>query len=232
LALARSAILGRDVTETELRIDLGEGRTVSARWTDAEGVGNGWTFVYAPGAGAGLDDGFGVHAATALSQRGVSTLRFQFPYREAGRPAPDRPPVLEATWRAAIETARPRSGRIVAGGRSMGGRFASVVAAQGVAVDALALFAYPLHPPNRPEQRRDAHLGAITVPTLFCSGDRDPYASVKELRELPDGMPAARLHLLAGADHGFNVLKSSGRKREDVWKEAVEALLTFAEARG
>jgi predicted alpha/beta-hydrolase family hydrolase len=216
--------------ESKLRIKVDEDRIVSALWTDATPAGTGWAFVYAPGASSGLEDGFGTYAAAALAERGIATLRFQFPYREAKRSAPDRPPVLETTWRAALDTARERSQSVVAGGRSMGGRIASQVASQGAAVDALALFAYPLHPPKRPEQRRDEHLSAIDVPTLFCSGNRDDYASVNELKELVAGLPKARLHILGGADHGFNVLKSTGRTREAVWREAVEALLAQFEA--
>jgi predicted alpha/beta-hydrolase family hydrolase len=218
--------------EAKLSIKVDEDRSVSGLWTDATGNNAGWAFVYAPGASAGLEDGFGVYAAEALAGRGVSTLRFQFPYREAGRSAPDRPPVLEATWRAVLETAHGLSSRQIAGGRSMGGRIASQVVAQGGRVDGLALFAYPLHPPKRPEQRRDEHLRSIAVPTLFCSGNRDDYASVDELTKVAAWLPRARLHVLAGADHGFNVLKSSGRSREDVWREAVDALLAQVEAIG
>jgi hypothetical protein len=205
---------------------LEDGRSVSALWSEAPRAD--WALVYAPGAGSNLNDPFGRYAAVALQRAGVSCLRFQFPYSEAGRSAPDRPPLLEATWRAAIAAARTLAPRLIAGGRSMGGRIASQVAAQAVAVEALALFAYPLHPPKRPDQRRDSHLAAVSVPLLFCSGDRDDFASRDELRQLAQALPNARLHVLAGADHGFNVLKSSGRGREDVWREAVEALLRFA----
>src|SRR5439155_15216734 len=130
-------------------------------------------------------------AARELASHGVATLRFQFPYSEAGRKAPDREPVLESTWRAAIEHATARGGRLVVGGRSMGGRIASHVVAQGEAVDALALFAYPLHPPGRPERRRDAHLGKVSVPTLFCSGTNDAFATPDELRDLTPTIPGA-----------------------------------------
>jgi len=211
------------VDETPLKLAIADGATVSALWTGPADADR--AFVYAPGAGSSLNDPFGAYAAGALAERDIACLRFQFPYAEAGRSLPDRPPVLEATWRAAIETARPRSKRLVVGGRSMGGRIASQVVAAGTPVDGLALFAYPLHPPGRPEQRRDAHLASIAVPVLFCSGDRDTFATVEELEGVVSMLPAATLHVLAGADHGFNVLKASGRKREDVWCEAVEALL-------
>jgi hypothetical protein len=109
----------------------------------------------------------------------------------------------------------------------MGGRIASHVAAQGVAVDALALFAYPLHPPGKPEQRRDAHLPAIAAPAFFCSGTRDAFAAPDELRAAVASMAGATLHLLDGADHGFAVPKSSGRTRQDIYEEAVASLLNW-----
>jgi predicted alpha/beta-hydrolase family hydrolase len=112
----------------------------------------------------------------------------------------------------------------------MGGRIASQVVAQGEDVAGLALFAYPLHPPNRPEQRRDAHLPSIAVPTLFASGTRDTFGTTEELAEAARLVKNARVHVLDGADHGFNVLKASGRKREDVWVEATAVLLAFIDA--
>jgi predicted alpha/beta-hydrolase family hydrolase len=151
-------------------------------------------------------------------------VRFQFPYQEAGKRSPDRPEVLEATWRAVIKAVRPAKGRLVVGGRSMGGRIASQVVAQGVEVDALALFAYPLHPPGRAQQSRDAHFSAIRVPVLFCSGTNDAFASPDELRAAAAKAPRSMLHLLDAADHGFNAPKSSGRTRTDVWAEAVQTM--------
>ena len=209
------------MTEQRLSISVDATRSVSALWTGAATAGP--AFVYAPGAGAGLDDGFGRYAATALADAGIAMLRFQFPYREAGKSLP----VLEATWRAALATAGERAPWLVAGGRSMGGRMASHVVAQGAAVAGLALFAYPLHPPKRPQQRRDAHLPAIDCPTLLCSGDRDTFATVAELQALLSVLPDARLYVLHGADHGFNVLKASGRRREDIWHEAATTLIEF-----
>jgi predicted alpha/beta-hydrolase family hydrolase len=106
----------------------------------------------------------------------------------------------------------------------MGGRIGSQVVAQEATADALALFAYPLHPPGKPDQRRDAHLSSIDVPTYFCSGTNDAFASPDELWEAADLVANATVHLLDRADHGFAVRKSSGRTREDVWNEAVDAM--------
>ena len=116
---------------------------------------------------------------------------------------------------------------IAVGGRSMGGRIASQVVAQGVGVDALCLFAYPLHPPRTPTQRRDVHLPSVAAPTLFCSGTRDGFATPEELREAAALVPRSDVRLLDGADHGFAVLKSSGRTREDVWSDATGHFLDW-----
>jgi len=187
-------------------------------------------FVYAPGAGSNLNDGFGAYLASRLPGASVDLQRFQFPYSEAGRGAPDRPPVLEATWPAVLASVRESRVPVFAGGRSMGGRIASQVVAQGEDVAGLALFAYPLHPPNRPEQRRDAHLASITVPTLFASGTRDTFGTPEELATAAALVKGSRVQVLDGADHGFSVLKASGRSREEVWAEATAALLAFIDA--
>jgi predicted alpha/beta-hydrolase family hydrolase len=152
-------------------------------------------------------------------------VRFQFPYQERGKRSPDRPEVLEATWLAVIEALRPESGRLVAGGRSMGGRIASQVVAKGAGVDALALFAYPLHPPGRPDQVRDSHLVEITAPVLFCSGTNDAFASPDELRMAAAKTRRSTVHLLEAADHGFKAPKSSGRTQIEVWAEAIKVML-------
>ncbi|HMC71094.1 MAG TPA: alpha/beta family hydrolase [Mycobacteriales bacterium] len=184
-----------------------------------------WLVAYAPGAGSNVDDPFGVYASDALAAHGVAVVRIQFPYMEAGKKSPDRPAVLEATWRAVIERLRGEAPKIVVGGRSMGGRIASQVVAQGVEVDAVALFAYPLHPPGKPEQQRVEHFPSLRVPVLFCSGTNDAFASPEELQTAARMVQRATVHLLEGADHGFAVRKSSGRSREDVWAEAVEAMV-------
>ena len=112
----------------------------------------------------------------------------------------------------------------------MGGRIASQVVAQGQDVDALCLFAYPLHQPGKPSSRRDEHLPSITAPTLFCSGTRDTFATPDELRVAASKVPSSTVRLLEGADHGFKVLKSSGRPLEDVWHEAVGYLADWVRA--
>jgi predicted alpha/beta-hydrolase family hydrolase len=211
------------MSEQELRIEVPGRGSVSAIATAPEGDPTGWTFAYAPGAGSNVQDPFGEYACRALAGRGFACVRFQFPYQEAGKRGPDRPQVLEDTWTAAIDQLRPPAGQLAVGGRSMGGRIASQVVAKGTKVDALTHFAYPLHPPGRPENRRVEHLPHLAVPTFFCSGTSDAFASPGELREVAGLVPNATLHLLEHADHGFNVPRSSGRIREDIWAEATQA---------
>ncbi len=213
------------MSDTSLKIDVPGQGEVSAVLTSAEAMR--WLFVYAPGAGSNVNDPFALHLGKVLPQQGIGVLRFQFLYQERKRGGPDRPALLEATWRAALARARELAAgaRLAAGGRSMGGRIASQVVAAGEAVDALGLFAYPLHPPGKPDQRRDEHLPQVRVPTLFCSGTRDAFGSPEELAQAAGLIPGSRVHLLEGADHGFAVPKSSGRTRADVWEAAAAALV-------
>lgn len=193
--------------------------------------------ILAHGAGVRRDHPSVDRLARALAGSGFSVLRFNFPYSEAGRRAPDRAPVLVRTWIDVLAWARSREpGRtlpILAGGRSMGGRMASMAAADHpdvFTVTGLVFFAYPLHPPGRPDRPRTAHLDRIRVPMLFLSGTRDTLAGV-ELMEAVTGKlgPRATLHKLEGADHGFHVLKRSGRTDEDIVGEAVDTVRSWAE---
>ena len=214
------------MAQKTLKIDVpGTGSVTAVRSAPKGDVR--WLFAYTPGAGSNIDDPFGKYASDALAAHGVEVVRVQFPYMEAKKKSPDRPAVLEATWRAVIERLRGEAPKMVVGGRSMGGRIASQVVAQGIAADAVALFAYPLHAPGKPEQQRVEHLSALRVPVLFCSGTNDAFASPDELRAAAKLVRGATVHLLEGADHGFAVRKSSGRSREDVWAEAVAAMVAW-----
>jgi predicted alpha/beta-hydrolase family hydrolase len=215
------------MTDEAFEVAVEGAGTVSALRTAPEQTRSDLVFIYAPGAGSNLNDPFGAFCARRLATENIATWRFQFPYMQAKRGGPDRPPVLEATWWAVLRQALTGGGRVVISGRSMGGRIASYVAAQQAPIAGLALFAYPLHPPGRPQLTRDAHLASINVPALFCSGTRDTYASPDELRSAASLLKQSSVHLLEGADHGFAVLKSSGRSRDDVYEEAVAALLSF-----
>ncbi|MCG6925019.1 MAG: dienelactone hydrolase family protein [Acidobacteria bacterium] len=170
--------------------------------------------------------------AEALAASGRAALLYNFPYAERGARRPDPPRVLEATAREAAELAVARTGAtsVVWGGRSMGGRIASQVVAGGAPCAALAFLAYPLHPPGRPEKRREAHLPDIAAPMLFLQGTRDAFAREDLLHALVHRLgDRAVLHPVEGADHSFRVLKRSGRTPEDVQEEVRAALLDFLE---
>lgn len=215
------------MSDEKFEIAVGD-KTVSTIKTSPAGKPR-FTLVYAPGAGSNIDDPFGEYLSVRLPAGGAALVRFQFPYMEAGRRGPDRPPLLEATWREVISSVQPGTGKLVVGGRSMGGRIASQIVAQGTQVDALALFAYPLNPPSNRAVSRDGHLPEISVPTLICSGSRDNFATPEDLAAVAGKMPNAAFHELEGADHGFAVLKRSGRTREDVWKDVADTLLDWTD---
>ena len=159
-------------------------------------------------------------AAQALEAAGFSVVRFNFPYREKGSRRPDPMPVLKASIAEAVARARrelaPR--RLVIGGRSMGGRAASMLAADGFDCDGLLLLAYPLHPAGQPEKLRDAHLPRIRVPVLCINGTRDALCE-RGLMDRTAKNGSWRMHWLEGADHSFHVPKSSGRTDEQVMEE-------------
>lgn len=201
------------------------GGTVSGL-VDFAAVPSGVTLVLAHGAGTDLRHAFMRDVAARLSARGVTAVRFNFPYTERGDRAPDRAPVLEACYRAVLEQVRadPRlgGGRLAIGGKSMGGRMASHLAAAGEAAGALVFLGYPLHPAGRPERRRAAHLPRIAAPMLFLTGTRDALCPLGGLREVLAGLPRATLHVVDDADHSFAVRKKSGRTAEMVLDELAD----------
>lgn len=172
--------------------------------------------------------------AFGLASRGVATLRYQFPYMERGRRRPDSPRVLESAVRCAIELAarvRPEI-PIVAGGKSMGGRISSRVAAfdRPDELRGLIFLGYPLHGAGRPDTRRAQHLTDIKVPLLFLQGTRDSLAEIDLMRSVVGGLGAgASLHVVEGADHSFRTLKRSGRKEAEVMDEIVDGVSRWAE---
>jgi uncharacterized protein len=144
----------------------------------------------------------------AIAGLGVATLRFDFPYMREGRRAPDRAPVLIAAYRAAFAEAQERADGmpVFAGGRSMGGRMASMAVAEGMPATGLVFLAYPLHPPGTPEKIRDAHLYDIAVPMLFVQGTRDTFAQPDLLAGALERLGShAELVAIEGGDHGFKV---------------------------
>lgn len=183
-------------------------------------------FVCAHGAGGHMDDRGMLRLAAVLQVRGFEVVRFNFPYREKGAHRPDPMPVLKASLAAAATRAREKLGDrcLLIGGRSMGGRAASMLAADGFACDGLLLFAYPLHPAGKPEHLRDAHLPKITVPVLCFNGTRDALCRRDLMERALAGVRVPwRMHWLEGADHAFHVLKSSGRGDGEILEEIGDA---------
>ena len=193
--------------------------------------------VLAHGAGGGQQSAFMVRAARELAARGVTVATFDFPYMAAGRSVPDKGPVLESAWRDAIDEARAQAAfaalPLCIGGKSMGGRIASQVAAAGVdGVAGLVFFGYPLHPPGRPEQRRDAHLPSIREPMLFIQGSRDEFGSAGEIRGLLPRLAGAELVEIADGDHSLRTRqKVTGRKPDAALVDAFDAAAAFVRRR-
>jgi predicted alpha/beta-hydrolase family hydrolase len=165
-------------------------------------------FVIAHGAGAGQKSAWMQRVARGMQSRSISAATFDFPYMATGRKVPDRAPVLEACWDGAVDAAGDAFPGLplFIGGKSMGGRMASHLAARpGAAIAGLILLGYPLHPPGRPDQRRDAHLPRITAPSLFVQGSRDAFGTADEIRSLLPTIPGASLHEVTDGDHSFKV---------------------------
>ena len=174
--------------------------------TRIEPKGSVATLVVAHGAGAGMDHPFLVGFCRAMGEAGVGTLRFNFPYIERGRRSPDPERVLRETWLAAFEDASERAGPrpVLAGGKSLGGRIASMCVADGMPAAGLVFLGYPLHPPGKPEQLRVAHLPKISVPVLVVQGERDPFGTPDELRPHLATIPApVTLHVVERGDHSL-----------------------------
>lgn len=192
--------------------------------------------VLAHGAGAGQKHPWMQRVARGLEARGVEVVTFDFPYMTAGKHVPDKGPVLEAAF--VDQWARATGGRRgrpwFAGGKSMGGRMSSQVAAKGgfdPAPLGLVFFGYPLHPPGKPDQRRDKHLPSITVPMLFLHGARDGFGSPDEMQTLVAGLPGASLELIEGGDHSLLKPKRSdpeGRSLEHAMDVAARWMLDRA----
>jgi uncharacterized protein len=194
-------------------------------------------YVLAHGAGAGMRHRFMEAVAAGLSERGVATLRYQFPYTEVGGRRPDPPAVLQATVRSAVATARNVAPGLplLAGGKSLGGRMTSSAAARGElpGVRGLVFLGFPLHAPNRPGIERAEHLDAVQRPMLFLQGTRDALADLTLMRTVCGRLgERATLHVLEGGDHSFAVLKRSGRDQKEVMAELADAIASWAVAKG
>ena len=206
---------------TEWQVAVG-GEQTTAVFEAATSEEKGIVFVCAHGAGGNMNDRGIVQTANTLCSRGLGVVRFNFLYKQKKSGRPDPMPRLKECITAVVSRVRdeiePRT--LILGGRSMGGRAASMLAADGFACDGLLLLAYPLHPPGKPDQLRDAHLPMIKVPVICFSGTRDPFCTPELMDAVLKRMKSEwEMHWIEGADHSFHVLKSSGRTEGQVLDE-------------
>ena len=211
------------MNQKELKVDVGTDTTTLAFDPD---VKSDVVFVCAHGAGGNMNDRSMLALAKILGDRGMSVVRFNFLYKERNSGRPDPMPKLEKCYEAVVDRVRKelKPGKLLIGGRSMGGRAATMLASKDFNCDGLLLFAYPLHPPGQPEKLRDAHLASIEVPVLCFNGTRDAFCT-PELMEnaLKSVKTSWTMHWLEAADHSFHVPKSSGRKDSEVLTEVADA---------
>ena len=213
-----------------VEFDVGESHRVSGLWLAPEQPRA--VYVFAHGAGAGMRHAFMAAAAQGLAERGVATLRYQFPYMERGSRRPDAPPLAQATVRAAVALAMQRAPSLplFAGGKSFGGRMTSQAqaAAPMPGMRGLVFLGFPLHPAGEPSDERAAHLSGVQVPMLFLQGTRDELAELSLLQPLLGRVGGhATLHAVADADHSFHVPAKSGRKDPQVLAEVLDAFAAW-----
>lgn len=213
-----------DILPTEIQLEVDRGRSTSGVLYRSPSASAARTaLILAHGAGAGQRHPFLVAFATGLSQRGLDVLTFNFLYMQQRRKVPDRMPDLVACYQAAIAAARHHLSsareRLFIGGKSMGGRAATHVvssfASGAPGVAGLVLLGYPLHPPGRPDQLRDAHLPDVKLPMLFVQGSRDVFGTPEELAPILEKLsPRPMLHLVEGGDHSFKVAGKDAAMRQ------------------
>ena len=223
--MSEDAAARSSVREPETRqVTVAPGEMVTARLYHAQAKRRaGVALILAHGAGAGQASPFMVRCAADLASRGIAAVTFNFLYTERGRRLPDKNDRLEACYRAVIAAMRAEpalvGSRLAIGGKSMGGRIASQVAAGGDVGDlaGLVFLGYPLHPPGTPERLRSAHLSRIAAPMLFVQGARDGFGTPDELAPIiADLAPRAELYAVAGGDHSFKLRKSDGLSQAEV----------------
>jgi uncharacterized protein len=192
------------------------------------------TIVLGHGAGAGQDSAFLVEFGRALAALGVDVVTFNFPYIDAKRRIPDRAPVLEACYRAVVAEVRQHvksaARHLFIGGKSMGGRIATHIAAADpeLPLDGIVLLGYPLHPPGKPDQRRDTHLSAINRPILIVQGSRDAFGTPPEFESvIRAASPAPSLRVVNGGDHSFRLSKRDPSAQAAVYAEVQHAIVRW-----
>lgn len=205
----------------KVSIEVGEAGEVSAVISIPDGYSGETGIIFAHGAGNDMNHPLIVFLAESLAEEGYLALRFNFPYREKDRKSPDSQEVLSSTWLHAVDFLkqhRYRPKRIIAAGKSLGGRIASQLAAEGrLSVERLILLGYPLHAPGRKDKLRDRHLYDIGIPMLFFAGTRDSLCDLELLKKvLPQLNTEWELEIVQGGDHSFNLPKSLGKSQRDV----------------
>lgn len=218
------------MTVSAVTIEWSDTQTVSGRLVAGErstGV------LLAHGAGTDQDHPSVVRLRDGIAAAGYPVLTFNYPYTERGSRRPDAQQRLLACHRSALAWFREHVGeRVVGGGRSMGGRMATYLAAEGEPFAGLILFAYPLHPAGRPERLRAEHLGSITCPMLFIVGTRDPLSTMPLFDKWVRPLPTATIAEIADGDHSFRVRKASGRTNDEAQAEVIDAATAWLDAFG
>ena len=212
---------------SELRIDVApHGATSGFLYPAGTGAAASGALIFAHGAGAGQRSPFVVEFARETAALGFDVVTFNFLYMEQRRRAPDRTPVLEACYRAVMAAVKDETDAakqaLFIGGKSMGGRIATQVAAADPAagIAGIVLLGYPLHPPGRPDQRRDAHLPSIERPMLFVQGSRDAFGTPGELAPVLAQLgTSAVLHVVEGGDHSFKVSRAAAGVQASIFKD-------------
>ena len=216
---------GQQAGRGEWRVPVGGEETSAVFEAATTASEQGVVFVCAHGAGGSMNDRGILQTANALRARGVGVVRFNFLYKEKKSGRPDPMPRLRETFSAVVARAREelKPATLIIGGRSMGGRAGSMLAAEGFECDALLLLAYPLHPPGKPDQLRDEHLPAIRVPVICFNGTRDPFCTPALMETVLKRVTTDwAMHWVEGADHSFHVPKSSGKTDPQVVDEIAD----------
>lgn len=225
-----------EVRTSDVHIPLEDGSHTSARMCVPKAWSTGASLILAHGAGNDMHNPFLSYVHERVATAGIPSLKFNFPYKEAGRKAPDPKSRLEATWRAVIAWVREHptlsQGKLFVGGKSLGGRIASQVVAAGESVDGLLFLGYPLHPAGKPEKLRVAHFPSMRPPALFIQGTRDRLCDLVLLREALSNLDwPTRVHLVEGGDHSFNVPKRMDVAQGKVWEDIAAAAIAFVAGR-
>ena len=214
----------------EFKVPVSDGESVtSLLYPAAKAKRAGVTILLGHGAGADQMSGFMRMVAGGFAERGLDAMTFNFLYKEKGKSVPDPKAKLESCYQAVIEAAikqrQLKGNMLVIGGKSMGGRIASqVAAAEGERVSGLVFLGYPLHPPGRPDKLRDEHLGQIKAPMLFCQGARDAFGTEAEIKAIiRKHRLAATLYVIESGDHSFKVPKSV-KPQQQVYEDVMDAV--------